>query len=298
MDLWHRIGRFFKIANLGTLIFFALNLMMILLVFGTSVEGQENVTYLVMTYFVSVIIAVSPLGELFLVVMIGAKPIRRKDYQIKIVPLLELVLKKTKENSPYTVNKVNLTMIHDETPNAFAVGRKTICITDALLNLSDDDILGILAHEVGHLAYGHSIVQLIIGGGNVFIWVAIFLIKIACWTITAILGLFAIRSRRLISGVLLAGIASLSSILIWLWTKFCLLFLRWSMRQNEFVADEFAYNIGFGNQLAKVIDESKKYISIKNGFLKALCSTHPDPDERIARLQKMGATYSVFISGL
>ena len=191
--------------------------------------------------------------------------IRRKDYQIKIVPLLELVLKKTKENSPYTVNKVNLTMIHDETPNAFAVGRKTICITDALLNLSDDDILGILAHEVGHLAYGHSIVQLIIGGGNVFIWVAIFLIKIACWTITAILGLFAIRSRRLISGVLLAGIASLSSNLIWLWTIFCLLFLRWSMRQNEFVADEFAYNIGFGNQLAKVIDESKKYISIENG---------------------------------
>lgn len=191
--------------------------------------------------------------------------IRRKDYQIKIVPLLELVLKKTKENSPYTVNKVNLTMIHDETPNAFAVGRKTICITDALLNLSDDDILGILAHEVGHLAYGHSIVQLIIGGGNVFIWVAIFLIKIACWTITAILGLFAIRSRRLISGVLLAGIASLSSNFIWLWTKFCLLFLRWSMRQNEFVADEFAYNIGFGNQLAKVIDESKKYISIENG---------------------------------
>ena len=191
--------------------------------------------------------------------------IRRKDYQIKIVPLLELVLKKTKENSPYTVNKVNLTMIHDETPNAFAVGRKTICITDALLNLSDDDILGILAHEVGHLAYGHSIVQLIIGGGNVFIWVAIFLIKIACWTITAILGLFAIRSRRLISGVLLAGIASLSSNLIWLWTEFCLLFLRWSMRQNEFVADEFAYNIGFGNQLAKVIDESKKYISIENG---------------------------------
>ena len=37
------------------------------------------------------------------------------------------------------------------------------------------------------------------------------------------------------------------------------------MRQNEFVADEFAYNIGFGNQLAKVIDESKKYISIENG---------------------------------
>lgn len=296
MDIWHKIGRSFKIANLGTLIFFALNLVLIILVFGASETGQENVTYLVTIYFITVIIAVSPIGELFLVLMIGAKPVRRKDFQIKIVPLLEIVLEKTKENFSYTVNEVNLTIIHDDTPNAFAVGRKTICITDALLNLPDEDILGVLTHEVGHLAYGHSIIQLIIGGGNVFIWVAIFLIKIACWTITAIIGLFAIRSRRFISGVILAGIASLSSVLIWLWTKFCLLFLRWSMRQNEFVADEFAYNIGFGNQLAKVIDESKKYMSIENSFLKALCSTHPDPDERIARLQEMGATYNAYIS--
>lgn len=28
--------------------------------------------------------------------------------------------------------------------------------------------------------------------------------------------------------------------------RICMLFLMWSMRQNEYLADKFAYRIGFG----------------------------------------------------
>ena len=65
----------------------------------------------------------------------------------------------------------------------------------------------------------------------------------------------------------------------------------WSSRKNEFVADEYAYSIGFGNQLANVLDNIIE-TPTKNGFLKALYSSHPDRNERIARLQELGATYS------
>lgn len=34
-----------------------------------------------------------------------------------------------------------------------------------------------------------------------------------------------------------------------------MLFLMWSMRQNEYLADEFAYKIGFGLELATVLDQ-------------------------------------------
>lgn len=43
-----------------------------------------------------------------------------------------------------------------------------MCITDGLLTLSDDMILGVLAHEIGHLSYRHTVIQLLIGGGNLF----------------------------------------------------------------------------------------------------------------------------------
>lgn len=66
------------------------------------------------------------------------------------------------------------------------------CITDGLLLLSDDMILGILAHEIGHLSYGHTVIQLLIGGGNIFISGCLLLIKISYWIFSAIMGLFAI----------------------------------------------------------------------------------------------------------
>ena len=83
---------------------------------------------------------------------------------------------------------------------------------------------------------------------------------------------------------------SLSAVLIWLWTKFCMLFLMWSMRQNEFVADEYAYKLGYGAILASVLDRHM-CSAPENGLLKALYSTHPHSDDRVARLQELGANY-------
>lgn len=58
----------------------------------------------------------------------------------------------------------------------------------------------------------------------------------------------------------------------------------WSMRQNEYIADEYACKIGFGNELAYVLDNAL-CSNPKSGLLKALYSTHPSTDDRIARMQ-------------
>ena len=224
-------------------------------------------------------------------VLAGAREIKRTDIKIKLIPLLEVVFNEAKAKVPSMVSSVHLKIVHDESPNAFAIGRKTICVTDGLLNLSDEEILAVFAHELGHLAYHHTSIQLLIGGGNLFISGCLLLIKLSCWLITAIFSIFAIGTRRLGRGLIIAAIGSLSTISIWLWTKFCMLFLMWSMRQNEYVADEFAYRLGYGNILASILDR-QMCSKPQNGLLKALYATHPHSDDRIARLQKLGATYS------
>lgn len=37
MDIWHRVGRIVRFSNLGTLLFFTLNILLIVAVFGSSV---------------------------------------------------------------------------------------------------------------------------------------------------------------------------------------------------------------------------------------------------------------------
>ena len=287
MDIWHRVGRIVRFSNLGTLLFFTLNILLIVAVFGSS----GSIVELICIYFFTVAISLSPLGEMCLAAFAGASDIKRVDIKLRVVPLVQYVLDKAKENTSYCPKKVKVKIIHDPAPNAFALGRQTLCITDGLLLLSDDMILGILAREIGHLSYGHTVIQLLIGGGNIFISGCLLLIKISYWIFSAIMGLFAICSRSGVMGIITAVFAGISTALSWLWVKFCMLFLMWSMRQNEYLADEFAYKIGFGLELATVLDQHISDVP-HDGFLSAIYSTHPCNDDRVAALQNLGVPYS------
>lgn len=136
-----------------------------------------------------------------------------------------------------------------------------------------------------------TVIQLLIGGGNIFISGCLLLIKISYWIFSAIMGLFAICSRSGVMGIITAVFAGISTALSWLWVKFCMLFLMWSMRQNEYLADEFAYKIGFGLELATVLDQHISDVP-HDGFLSAIYSTHPCNDDRVAALQNLGVPYS------
>ncbi len=292
MDIWHRLGRIFRISNLGTLIFFLLNIGLILALFCPYGVTFEAAAPLVVCYIVTVLISLSPIGEWTLAAFAGAREIKRKDIKIRLIPLLEIVFEQAKEKTPSMVSSIRLKIIHDQSPNAFAIGRRTICVTDGLLNLTDEEIMAVFAHEVGHLAYGHSAIQLLIGGGNVFISGCLLILKAICWIITAFCGLITgIATRSFLAGTFATLAASVSAGLIWLWTKFCMLFLMWSMRQNEYVADAYAFQLGYGTILASILDRHM-CSAPNNGLLKALYSTHPHSDDRIAKLQELGANYS------
>lgn len=291
MDVWHRLGRIFRLSNLGTLIFFLLNVALLCTIFFPYGITPESITPLIICNFATVLVSLSPIGEWVLAILAGAKEIKRRDIKIRLIPLLEIVFEQAKQKTPDMVSSIHLKIIHDNAPNAFAIGRKTICVTDGLLNLTDDEIMAVFAHELGHLAYKHSSIQLLIGGGNIFISGCLMLIKLVCWMITAIFTLFSIGTRRYGTGILIALIGGFSAGLIWLWTKFCMLFLMWSMRQNEYVADKYAFDLGYGSILASVLDRHM-CSAPENGLLKALYATHPHSDDRIAHLQELGSEYS------
>ena len=291
MDIWHRLGRIFRISNLGTLIFFLLNIGMVLAIFCPEGITTETAVPLVICYIVTVLISLSPLGEWVLAALAGAQEIKRKDIKIRLIPLLEIVFEQAKQRTPTMINSIRLKIIHDPAPNAFAIGRRTICVTDGLLNLSDREIMAVFAHEVGHLAYQHSALQLLIGGGNLFVSGILLMVKVVCWMVTGLFTLIGLSTRSFWGTLLMTLFGSLSTAMIWLWTKFCTLFLMWSMRQNEYVADDYAFQLGYGATLASVLDRHM-CSQPNNGLLKALYATHPHSDDRVARLQDMGAEYS------
>lgn len=67
MDIWHRVGRIVRFSNLGTLLFFTLNILLIVAVFGSS----GSIVELICIYFFTVAISLSPLGEMCLAAFAG-----------------------------------------------------------------------------------------------------------------------------------------------------------------------------------------------------------------------------------
>ena len=96
MDIWHRLGRVIRISNLGTLIFFLLNIGLILVVFCPNGITWQNALPLIVIYFITVLISFSPVGEWLLAVLAGAREIKRTDIKIKLIPLLEVVFNEAK----------------------------------------------------------------------------------------------------------------------------------------------------------------------------------------------------------
>lgn len=285
------LSKVFKASNIGTFIFFALNFSLIAIVFYPYSLTPTGGIILFSLYISTVAISFSPIGEWVISAFAGAKKIRRRDMQIKLIPLLEIVYGKAKRESPNMIDSVYLKIVPGDEVNAYALGRKTICVTESLLNAPDEMIMGIFAHELGHLANRHSEIQLLIGGANVLISIFLLMLKLVAWMITGIFSFVAIGTRRVSVGCLIGIFGSIATLSVFLWTKFCMVFLMWSARNNEFVADEFAFRIGFGEQLAWALDNLID-CAPNGSFLKLLYSSHPRKDEGIARLQELGAAYS------
>jgi|TARA_Y100000294_G_C8559361_1_gene338481 Zn-dependent protease with chaperone function len=136
-------------------------------------------------------------------------------------------------------------------PNAFALPTGTIIVTDELVQLIEDDheLESILAHEVGHVVYRHSLRQLI--------------------------------QASTISLVIMAVTGDISTVAVMAGSLPTLLTETYYSREFEREADEYSYEYLTNNGISPVhftnifnrMSNSEKGV----GFL----STHPSVDERL-----------------
>lgn len=271
-----------KKSNIGITIYLILNTLVIVWVFSGGFSSASGILFGIVAYAISLAIALSPVGEWILRLQTGCKEIRRKDYLDRLEPLFSEVLTKARKINPNIPEDVRLFMSDHKEPNAFATGRKTVCLTKGFLNYSDDQIKATFAHELGHLANKDTDLILVVTIGNFIVTAAFIIFRIIFNTVALLAAIAsdsigAIITSILIDGVLVAG--------MWIWTKIGTMLVMHSSRQNEYLADEFAFNCGYGHSLVSVLDSFSG--SSSKGLWATLASTHPDSDDRIARLQEL-----------
>lgn len=129
----------------------------------------QGILLVTVFYAISITIALSPLGEAILRLMTNVRTLRTREEREYLEPLFQEVYESALQENPKLSRKIKIHIIDAMYANAFAVGRKTIAVTRGAINtFSEEELKGIIAHEFGHLNFGHTKALLLSTIGNMF----------------------------------------------------------------------------------------------------------------------------------
>lgn len=287
------IKRMFSDGNKWEIILFVFNCAVIAGILYFFSDGEIYGKMLFMLSFglniISMVIALSPVGEWLLRRKNGCRKMTRTEQIERIAPIVEEVYSRAKAADPRLTEEISFFVSEDDDVNAFATGKRTICMTTGLLIRSDEEIAAVLAHEFGHISNRHTDATLFVCVGNIFI-------SLLQWIARFVMQAFADMGKNSNEDIVKAVaaffqlLAIAAYVILNIWQLICLLASRKADRKNEYVADEFAFNLGYGDGLCKVLDSFHDNYK-KEGFFKRMMNSHPYNDERIAALQNLGAAY-------
>lgn len=282
--------------NFPVLIYLAVNVVIIGTIFTAffSLPWSWGMISGLILYTASVIIALSPIGEGLIRFQTRCSKITDPEIIRRIEPLFREVFERAHNENSYISEDVRLFIIDDDCPNAFATGRRTICMTKGLLSRSDEEIKATFAHEFGHLAHKDTDRLLVVFVGNLIITIVFTIVLF----ITKILGFIfsagSLFSKRPILNFLASVIITTLTILIIkglqkLWTTFGILLCMKTSRNNEYQADEFAFHLGYGQYLCSLLGSF--HDSKPSGLFASLYSSHPENSKRIQKLHELEMKY-------
>ena len=291
MDFLIRLG---NKENIPLCIYLVLNVLLIG-VFVTAMfalpVGWGMIAALLL-YIASISIAVSPIGEYILRRQNGCTKIQDAAVIERLEPLYREVYYKAKKQNPSISSDVRLFINEDECPNAFATGRRTVCVTRGLLSWSDAEIKAALGHEFGHLAHKDTDRILVVAIGNTVVAGICYMFQLAAIVMDVIIAISSsfMRSDNGFWVRMVSAVSRFLTVIVIrafnrIWTQIGVLLCMKTSRGNEYQADEFSCRLGYGDALCQLLSTLPS--AKPKGLFANLESSHPASEDRVARIQSL-----------
>lgn len=258
-----------------------------LLALGLFMFQPQGILLVTVFYAISITIALSPLGETILRLMTNVRPLRTREEREYLEPLFREVYESALQQNPNLSRKIKIHITDAMYANAFAVGRKTIAVTRGAINtFSENELKGIIAHELGHITYGHTKALLLSVVGNSLFTFMIFITKIFLFIADVITTVCTNGSAYLFAklGLLMSQFTFDISVIIFMGLSQIILSIN--SRKNEYQADNFASEIGYGEELTSALYLLQNIsFEQKPSIFERLTMSHPHITKRIQKLE-------------
>ncbi len=271
-------------SNILYIIWSIVNFIISFMILGAN--GYSFLICLVL-YAVSLTVALSPLGEQILRLINGARKLytrREKDY---LIPLFEEIYEDAKEEYP-NLPDMEICLIDSLTVNACAMGRHTIAVTrGAVETFTEDELKGVLLHEIGHIVHGDTKATLLNLIGNGLFSIGVIIIKLALLILDLLL-LPLFNETKGITVLVTSFIRFIFNLLLFAFTLTGNIILSINSRSNEYSADYFAYKMAYGEELISALYLLQKMsLGEDMALIQKMQASHPHIAKRIGRLEHL-----------
>ena len=285
-SLFRYLKHCFDTQRWGIIIYFTI-VILYETIFGYGLGG---LIFVLFTVFL-----LSNTGQSLICWIIGAKRIERSDYQEKVQQPVNEIIQKARQKGLNLPDNIEIRMIHNDVPAAYAIGMNKIIVTDSLLEnpyFLEPKIMFEL-HRIHNMA--PNLLPVLVGSNFILIFVLLILL------ITTLFGGFKKNygdsrnsfwsgsSEAKEGAILFYG----SIILIVALISFFLMFVKSVVKRDVYLSDQYMAMIGCGEIHCYYIDT----ISEQDGSLaKGFCELgYPSKDKRISILQN---NYNVRYTGV
>jgi len=217
-------------------------------------------------------LALTPIGESFFRFTHGAREALKLEKSF-----LEPVFSRVVKNAGFERSDFDLLVMDDKEINAFALGRRSVIITRGAMQLPEQEIEGIFAHELGHMRHRDSIIMLM------YYTVS----SITNLAIKILMMIAAVMTFFKITRILGVAIGIMTAALLWLAVKPINVGNRYGGRLKEYRADRFAHEIGYGEGMQMLLTRFMDNETTERGMVNSLMATHPGSGKRLLALEKL-----------
>lgn len=251
--------------------------------------GAGNFVAFIITliiYSISIGISLSPFGEWIFRKLNHVRPLATNNEK-SILPFFDRAYAEAKKKSPWLKDDIKLYIVDDPMPNAAALGKKTIFVTSGLyMCVNEDELLGILGHEFGHIAAGDTMALIVSTVGNFTLAFIFILIKLSIEIPARIAVLLGSNDSN---NQIILGLCKLMDFLIMGYVFVGTIAAALGSRAAEFEADKYSVNLGYADGLLSFmnkIQNLENQSGYRLGLVQALKATHPKTQLRIGKIEE------------
>lgn len=278
---------FFKLSNVPILISAIIQIaLMTFIVQFFGMLPTQSLIISTLVYGITVLIMISPVGEVIVRLFCGAKTIERRDWQNKLNIVMQSIKTSAESRNISIPEEIKIFYISSPIPNCFSIG-KSICLSSALLDSDISVIKGCVAHETAHLVSHDSVASLLVNIGNLPMMAILALLQ----GLSSINRFTSMFNRSIIIGLIhffVAAILFVPRIILRVFLGITRLIMSVGSRQKEFEADRFAVEMGFGRELRHALLQTDFESQTETrGLWQNLISAHPSVHERVGIIDRL-----------